>query len=154
MHQTLKRVTRDFEQFQFNTIISSLMELLNELYKVREAGAAGTSEWNEALEIYLKMLAPVAPHISEELWMRLGKPYSIHTQTWPVVDEDAARENEITLVVQINGKLRDRVTVPADISDEDAKAAALASEAVVKHLEGKAPKQVVYVKGRLVNIVV
>jgi leucyl-tRNA synthetase len=154
VHQTLKRVTRDFDQFQFNTIISSLMELLNELYKAREAGAGGTSEWNEAFEIYLKMLAPVAPHISEELWMRLGKPYSIHIQKWPVVDEDAAREDEITLVVQVNGKLRDRVTVPADVSEADAKAAALASETVKKHLEGKTPRQVVYVKGRLVNIVV
>jgi leucyl-tRNA synthetase len=100
------------------------------------------------------MLAPVAPHISEELWMRLGKPYSIHTQKWPAVDEEAAREDEITLVVQVNGKLRDRVTVPADVSEEDAKAAALSSEAVQKHLEGKTHKQVVYVKGRLVNIVV
>jgi leucyl-tRNA synthetase len=154
VHQTLKRVTRDFEQFQFNTIISSLMELLNEMYKAREAGAAGSPEWDEALEIYLKMLAPVAPHISEELWMRLGKPYSIHTQNWPAMDEAAAREDEITLVVQVNGKLRDRVTVPADVSDEAAKSAALASEAVKKHLEGKSPKQVVYVKGRLVNIVV
>ena len=154
VHQTLKRVTRDFEQFQFNTIISSLMELLNDVYKAREAGAAGSSEWNEALEIYLKMLAPVAPHISEELWMRLGKPYSIHTQKWPAVDEAAAHEDEITLVVQVNGKLRDRIIVPADVSDEAAKASALASEAVKKHLEGKTPKQVVYVKGRLVNIVV
>ncbi len=154
VHQTLKRVTRDFEQFQFNTIISSLMELLNELYKAREAGASGSTEWKEALEIYLKMLAPVAPHISEELWMRLGKPYSIHTQNWPAADEAAAHEDEITLVVQVNGKLRDRVTVPADVSDEKAKAAALASETVKKHLEGKSPKQVVYVKGRLVNIVV
>jgi leucyl-tRNA synthetase len=154
VHQTLKRVTRDFEAFQFNTIISSLMELLNEMYKARDAGAAGSPEWNEAFEIYLKMLAPVAPHISEELWMRLGKPYSIHTQKWPAVDEAAAREDEITLVVQVNGKLRDRITVPADVSEEDAKAAALASEVVKKHLEGKTPKQVVYVKGRLVNIVV
>ncbi len=94
------------------------MELLNDLYKAREAGAAGSTEWKEALEIYLKMLAPVAPHISEELWMRLGKPYSIHTQNWPAVDEAAAHEDEITLVVQVNGKLRDRVTVPADVSDE------------------------------------
>jgi leucyl-tRNA synthetase len=154
VHQTLKKVTRDFETFQFNTIISSLMELLNDLYKAREAGAAGSLEWTEALEIYLKMLAPVAPHIGEELWMRMGRPYSIHTQQWPAVDEAATHEDEITLVVQVNGKLRDRITVPAAVSDEQAKAAALASEAVKKHLEGKAPRQVVYVKERLVNIVV
>ena len=154
VHQTLKRVTRDFEKFEFNTIVSSLMELLNEMYKTREEGASGTAEWAEAQDIYLRMVAPVAPHISEELWLRLGKPYSIHTQSWPAVDEEAAHEDEVTLVVQVNGKLRDRVTLPADVSEQDAKAAALASEAVKKHLEGKAPKQVVYVKGRLVNIVV
>ncbi len=154
VHQTLKRVTRDFEKFEFNTIVSSLMELLNDMYKAREEGASGTAEWAEAQDIYLRMLAPVAPHISEELWMRLGKPYSIHTQKWPVVDEAAAHEDEITLVVQVNGKLRDRITVPTEISEEDAKAAALSSEAVQKHLEGKKPRQVVYVKGRLVNIVV
>jgi leucyl-tRNA synthetase len=99
------------------------------------------------------MLAPVTPHISEELWQRLGKPYSIHTQPWPQVDEAAAAEEEITLVVQVNGKLRDRVVIPADISEEDAKKAALASEAIQKALEGKPPRKVIYVKGRLVNIV-
>jgi leucyl-tRNA synthetase len=154
LHQTLKRITRDFEKFEFNTIVSSLMELLNDMYKARDEGASGTAEWAEAQDIYLRMMAPVAPHITEELWERLGKPYSIHTQSWPVVDEEAAREEEITLVVQVNGKLRDRITVPADVSEEAAKTTALASEAVKKHLEGKQPKQVVYVKGRLVNIVV
>jgi leucyl-tRNA synthetase len=124
------------------------------MYKAREDGASGTAEWAEAQDIYLRMMAPVAPHLSEELWERLGKPYSIHTQSWPDVDEAAAHEDEVTLVVQVNGKLRDRITVPVDVSEQDAKAAALASEAVQKHLEGKQPKQVVYVKGRLVNIVV
>jgi leucyl-tRNA synthetase len=154
LHQTLRRVTHDFETFEFNTIVSSLMELLNEMSRGRDLGAAGSQEWNEAVDIYLRMMAPVAPHIAEELWAFLGKSYSIHTQPWPQVDEDAATEEIITLVVQVNGKLRDRVIVPADVSDEAAKSAALASEAVKKHLEGKSPKQVVYVKGRLVNIVV
>ena len=79
VHQTLKRITHDFEQFEFNTIVSSLMELLNDLYKAREQGAAGSPEWDEALDIYLRMLAPVCPHIAEELWSCQGKPYSIHT---------------------------------------------------------------------------
>ncbi len=152
LHQTLRAVTNDFEQFQFNTIISHLMELLNDLVRLKGA-AWGTPAWAEAVEIYTKMLAPVAPHIAEELWQRLGKPYSIHNAQWPAVDEAAAAEDEITLIVQINGKLRDRINVPADIAEEDAKAAALASPAVVKHLEGKAPRQVIYVRGRLVNIV-
>jgi leucyl-tRNA synthetase len=153
LHQTLRRVTHDFETFEFNTIVSSLMELMNEMYKARERGVYGTVEWTEATDIYLRMLAPVSPHISEELWATLGKPYSIHTQPWPTVDEEAAAEEMITLIVQVNGKLRDRITVPVGISEEDAKATALASEAVQKHLEGNPPRKVIVVPGKLVNIV-
>ena len=154
LHQTLRRITHDFETFEFNTIVSSLMELMNEMYKAREMGAAGTPEWKEALDIYLRMMAPVAPHVTEELWKRLGKPYSIHTRPWPAVDEQAAAEEQITLVVQVNGKLRDRILVPVDISEQDAKAAALASEAVQKALAGQPPKKVILVPGKLVSIVV
>ncbi len=155
VHQTLKRVTHDFENFEFNTIISSLMELLNEMYKAREAGAVGTPEWNEATEIYIKMLAPVAPHIAEELWTNhLGKPYSIHQQAWPSVDESAAKDDSIEIPVQINGKVRDRIIVPADASEEEIKSTALASETIQKYLEGKQPKKVIVAKGRLVSIVV
>lgn len=153
VHQTLKSVTRDFENFEFNTIISSLMELLNEMSKARDQGAWGTAEWDEAVDIYLRMMAPVTPHIAEELWAYLGKPYSIHNQPWPVVDEAAAVEEQITLVVQVNGKVRDRILVPANIGEEEAKAAALASPAVQKFLGGRTPERVVVVQGRLVNIV-
>lgn len=153
LHQTLKAVTKDYETFEFNTIVSGLMELLNEMVRAK-AELYGSPAWKEAVEIYLKMLAPVTPHISEELWQMIGKPYSIHTQAWPKVDEAAAADDEITLVVQVNGKLRDRIVVPAGISDDEAKEIALASEAVIKTLEGKAPRQVIYVKGRLVNIVI
>jgi leucyl-tRNA synthetase len=155
VHQTLHRVTHDFENFEFNTIISALMELLNEMYKAREAGAAGTVEWDEATEIYIKMLAPVAPHIAEELWtVQLGKPYSVHQQTWPRVDEAAAKEDTIELPVQINGKVRDRITVAADASEEEIKSVALASEAVKKYLEGKEPKKVIVANKRLVSLVI
>jgi leucyl-tRNA synthetase len=155
VHQTLKRVTRDFENFDFNTIVSALMELLNEMYKAREAGAVGTDEWKEAQDIYLKMMAPVAPHISEELWTEhLGKPYSIHQQAWPAVDEAAAKDDVIELPVQINGKVRDRVKVAADASEDDIKAAVMASEAVQKYLEGKEPKKIIIAKGKLVSLVV
>jgi leucyl-tRNA synthetase len=155
VHQTLRRVTSDFENFEFNTIISSLMELLNEMYRAREAGAVGTPEWDEAGQIYLKMLAPVAPHIAEELWTnQLGKPYSVHQQRWPEVDEAAAREDVIEIPVQVNGKLRDRITVPAGASEEEIKSAALASEQVRKHMEGREPRKVIVANKRLVNIVV
>jgi len=155
VHQTLRQVTHDFETFEFNTIISALMELLNEMYKAREQGAVGTQEWAEAQDIYLRMLAPVAPHIAEEVWTEfLGKPYSVHTQPWPEVDEAAAKEDEITLIVQVNGKVRDRIQVSASIGEGEAKNAALASEAVQKYLQGKEPRKVILVPGRLVNIVV
>jgi leucyl-tRNA synthetase len=155
VHQTLKRITHDFENFEFNTVISSLMELLNEMYKARETGAVGTPEWSEATEIYLKMMAPVAPHITEELWTNhLGKPYSIHQQMWPTVDEAAAKEDTIEIPVQVNGKLRDRVVVPAEATEEEIKSAALASENVQKFLEGKEPRKIIVAQKRLVNIVV
>jgi leucyl-tRNA synthetase len=154
-HQTLKRVSRDLEQFEFNTVISSLMELLNEMVKARDAGAVGAPEWDEVQDYYLRMLAPVAPHIAEELWTEaLKKPYSIHQQPWPKVDEVAAREDEITIPIQVNGKLRDRIVIPADTEEEQVKSAALQSEAVQKYLEGKSPKKVIYVKGKLISIVI
>lgn len=153
VHQTLKAVTRDFEAFEFNTIVSGLMELSNEMVSTK-AALYGSPAWDEAVEIYVKMLAPVAPHISEEIWERMGRSYSIHTSRWPKVDEAAAAVEEITLVIQVNGKVRDRITVAVDISEEDAKKTALNSETVKKILDGKEPRQVIYVKGRLVNIVI
>jgi leucyl-tRNA synthetase len=154
VHQTLKSVSHDFEQFQFNTIISSLMELLNSMYDAYEKGAYGTHEWLEAQDIYLRMLAPVCPHIAEELWSNvLEKTYSVHEQEWPEFDEIAAKEEEITLIVQVNGKVRDRITVPANISEEEAQIVALASEAVQRYTHGKEPRKIIVVPGRLVNIV-
>lgn len=153
LHQTLRQITHDFEAFEFNTIVSGLMELLNEMYKARDKGTAGTAEWDEAVDIYLKMMAPVTPHIAEELWEFHGKPYSIHQQNWPEIDVEAASEELITLIVQVDGKLRERITVPVDISDEDAKTAALESEAIKKFLSGKSPRKVIVVPRRLVNIV-
>jgi leucyl-tRNA synthetase len=154
LHQTVRQVTRDFETFEFNTIVSGLMELMNEMYRARDAGAAETPEWKEAVDMYLRMVAPVSPHVAEELWARLGKPYSIHIQPWPAWDEEAAREDEITLPIQVNGKLRDRITVPAGTPDEEIKTLALQAEGVTRHLEGKAPKKVIVVQGKLVNVVV
>jgi leucyl-tRNA synthetase len=155
VHQTVRKVTRNFENFEFNTIVSSLMELMNNMYKAREAGAAGSAEWREAQEIYLKILAPVAPHIAEELWTGyLHQPYSIHQQPWPKVDEEAAREDMMEIPVQINGKVRDRVLVSADANEEEIKATALASGIVQKYLEGKPPRKVIVAQKRLVSVVV
>ena len=154
VHQTLRAITYDYEHFEFNTIISSLMELLNEMGKAKTAGAFGSSEWLEAVDIYLRMLAPVCPHISEELWQRLGKPYSVHQQPWPKLDEEAAKDEEITLIVQVNGKLRDRLIVSPSISETEAQALALASPAVQQRMAGKPARKVIVVPGKLVNIVI
>jgi leucyl-tRNA synthetase len=153
VHQTLRQVSKDFEDYQFNTIVSALMELLNEMGDAAQKGAVGTPAWDEATSIYQRMLAPVAPHLAEELWMRTGGEYSIHDQPWPEVDEDAAAEDEITLVVQVNGKVRDKLAVPADIDQQGAEAKALQSEGARKFIEGKDVRKVIYVPGRLVNIV-
>jgi leucyl-tRNA synthetase len=155
VHQTLKRVTHDFENFEFNTVISSLMELFNEMQKAREAGAGGSPEWAEAQEFYVKMLAPVAPHIAEELWtVHMHRPYSIHQQAWPKLDEAAAKEDMLEIPVQINGKVRDRVTVSADAGEDQIRAAAMASEAVKRYLEGREPKKVIVAQKRLVSVVI
>ncbi|MCS7089047.1 MAG: leucine--tRNA ligase [Thermoflexales bacterium] len=153
-HQTILRYERDLHAFSFNTIVAAMMEFTNALYKARDAGLHGTPEWDEAVDILLRLLAPIAPHIAEELWHRLGKPYSITMQPWPQADLEAAKEEEITIVVQVNGKVRDRLVVPADADEETIKARALESPSVKKFLNGGQPKQVHYVKGRLINFVV
>ncbi len=153
VHQTIKAVTRDMEAFQFNTVVSGLMELLNDIGKAKAAGAMGSKEWDEAADIYLRMMAPVAPHITEEIWEQLGKPYSIHTQLWPEADAAAAQDDVVTYVVQVNGKLRDRVDLPVSASDEKAKAEVLARPAIIAALEGKEPKKVIVVPKKLINIV-
>jgi len=155
VHTALDRITRDYEQFEFNTIISTLMELMNVLYEAQRNGAAGSKAWTDILEIYTLMMAPAAPHISEELWTNvLGKPYSIHNQSWPEVDREMMKKDEVTLIVQVNGKLRDRIVVPVGINKEEAEKIALASEGAALYLEGKEVKKVIVVPGRLVNIVV
>jgi len=153
IHQTLRRVTDDLEGFRFNTAIAALMECTTGLMRLRDEGAAGTGEWAGALRTLVLMLAPLTPHLAEELWERLGEPYSVHRQAWPVWDPDAVREDHMTLVLQVNGKVRDRVTVPAGLDDARLREAALESEKVQKFLDGKSVEDVIVVPGKLVNVV-
>jgi len=155
VHQTLDKITHDFENFEFNTIVSSLMELLNFMYEAKGKGVSQTSAWKEALDIYIHMIAPVVPHIAEEIWVEiLERPYSIHNQPWPTVDKSAVKEDEITLIVQVNGKLRDRIKVDPDITENEAKTTALETEGARRFIGGKDPLKIIYVPGRLVNIVI
>ncbi|TFH36957.1 MAG: leucine--tRNA ligase [Anaerolineales bacterium] len=153
VHQTIRQVSHDLEHSEFNTVISGLMELTNQLVSARDAGLAGSNAFDEAVEALLLMMAPPTPHIAEELWARLAKPYSIHTQAWPEFDPALAKEDEITLIIQVNGKLRDRISVPANISDEKARELALASDAAQRFIGDNQPREVIVVPGRLVNIV-
>ncbi|RMF35321.1 MAG: leucine--tRNA ligase [Chloroflexi bacterium] len=153
-HQTIKRCTEDMEAFAFNTYVAALMEFRNVLLEAKRTPVAGSEAWEEAIETLLLLMAPITPHIAEELWVRTGRPYSIHQQRWPTWDEAIAAEETFTLVIQVNGKVRDRVEVPVDISEEKAREIALASEAVRRRLNGREPKRVIYVPGRLVNVVV
>jgi leucyl-tRNA synthetase len=153
-HKTIRRVTEDMEAFAFNTIIAGLMEFTNALQKAKETAVYGSQAWKEAIEVLLLLLAPGCPHISEELWARTGRRYSIHQQPWPQFDPALAAEKVITLVVQINGKVRARLELPADVTEEGARQAALADENVQRHLEGRQPRQVIYVPGKLINVVI
>ncbi|TET55864.1 MAG: leucine--tRNA ligase [Dehalococcoidia bacterium] len=152
-HKTIKKVTEDLEKFRFNTMLASLMEFTNYLSKVREGRTVSDSLWREAISSFLLLFAPTAPHLTEELWARTGHPYSIHTQAWPEYNEGFAQEEEITLAIQVNGKLRDKVLVPASISEVQAKELALGRERVKTLIDGKKLSNVIYVPKRVVNIV-
>jgi len=153
-HQTMRKVTEDLEKLHLNTMISALMEFTNYLAKVKETNAVALPVWEEAVNILLRMLAPTAPHLTEELWQQIGRDYSIHNQSWPQWDKELAKDEEITLVVQVNGKLRDRVVVPASTTEVEARRIAAESTRVQPYLEGKEVVKEIYVPGRLVNFVV
>ena len=153
VHQTIRKVGADLETFSFNTAVAALMELRNAISEAQEAPTVTGEAWREAIESLLLLLAPFAPHLAEELWARRGLPYSIHEQAWPEWDPEIAREETVTLIVQVNGKVRAKVDVPVDIDDAEAERIALQEENVQRWLDGKQPRKVIVVPGRLVNIV-
>ena len=154
VHQTIRKVTEDIGKMRFNIMIAALMEFTNYLAKVKEAGAVAETSWKDVFDILILLLAPATPHLAEELWERTGHEYSIHNQRWPSWDEELTREEEITLVVQVNGKLRDRITVPASITEAEAQQLARDSQRVQAYLADKQIIKTFYVPGKLVNIVV
>ncbi len=155
-HQTIKRVTDDLTRWHFNTGISAMMELVNAMTEAM--GRAGEPEmraaYSEACETLPLLLAPFAPHLAEELWHRIGKETSVHLASWPDFEAAVAQEELLTIVVQVNGKVRDRLRVSPETVEEELKALALASEKVLPYLEGKTVRQVHVVPKRLVSIVV
>jgi leucyl-tRNA synthetase len=152
-HQTIKKVTEDVERFHFNTAVSACMELCNALVAHKESHGL-TPALEEGLRMLLLVLAPIAPHITEELWSKVGDGDSVHKQGWPEWDEELATEEVFTLIVQVNGKVRDKVEVPVTIAEEEAIQLALGRENIQRWLTGKSIKKTIYVPGRLVSIVV
>jgi leucyl-tRNA synthetase len=151
-HKTIRKVTDDFRRLSFNTAISALMEYVNELYKFKVDGYS-EGPWHEALTALVQMVAPFAPHMTDELWSQLGGQGLVQNATWPEWDEALIIEDVLTIAVQVNGKLRGEITVGKDEPEEDVKAKALAHENVVKYVTSE-PKKVIYVVGRLVSVVV
>jgi leucyl-tRNA synthetase len=147
IHRTIRKVTDDLAAFHFNTAVAALMKLEHRL-----TNASGPTR-DEGIEALLLLLAPLAPFITEELWARRGGAYSVHRQSWPSYDAELAKADEVTLVVQVDGKVRDRLTVPAGLAEGDARAAANASEKVQKAIAGRRVVKEIVVPDRLVNIV-
>lgn len=150
MHRTIRKVTEDIERIHFNTAISAIIELLNAAYAEENKPA----DVADVADTIILLLAPFAPHITEELWHRRGHSDSVHYQPWPGFDEEMASQEEVTVVVQINGRLRDRIVVPAGMAEDEIKELALDSERIKQRIAGREISRIVIVPGKLVNIVV
>jgi len=151
LHKTIKKVSEDIEEMRFNTAISSMMILATE---IESAFAKGHGATKEDYKKFLQIFSPFAPHITEELWSMLGEKSSINLSNWPKWDENLIKDEEVKIVVQINGKVRVELMIPADLEEKDVRKKALANEVVLRYVAGKNVKKVIYVKNRLVNIVI
>jgi len=155
LHVTIKKVTEDIgDRFNFNTAISSIMELVNAFYNIKDKKDLNAGLVHEVIVDLLKLLAPFAPHMTEELWSLIIADGSVHKAKWPVYDEKATILDEIEIVLQVNGKVRDKLVVVVDLSREDLEKAALAKPHVQDYIAGKTIVKVICVPKKLVNIVV
>jgi leucyl-tRNA synthetase len=156
VHKTIRKVSEDIEErFHFNTAIAAIMELVNTVQTFEPKNApSSASLLKEAMESIIRLLAPFVPHFAEEVWEGLGHEGGIDSAGWPAYDTTAILEEEMLIVVQVNGKLRGKVTVPAMAAENDVKDEALADGRVLPFIEGKTVRKVIYVPGKLINIVV
>jgi leucyl-tRNA synthetase len=154
-HRTIARVSGDYDGLRFNTGLAALMEFLNGLNRAREESPALVHDprYAAAVDTLLTLLAPMAPHIAEELWERVGHTESVHRQAWPTFDPALTEDEEITIVVQVNGKVRDTLRMAPDVTEAQAREQALASAKVAAALGGREPRKVIYVPGKLLNLV-
>ena len=154
-HQTIRKVSEDFETFGFNTALAALMTFSNGLLAAQNTPVVHTDAWKEAIEALVLLLAPVTPHLSEEMWSRIGGEYSVHQQNWPEWDENLARPATIEMPVQVNGKVRARMEVEVDAGQEEIESLALEQPNVQAHVQDQNPKKNnLVIPNRLVNIVV
>jgi leucyl-tRNA synthetase len=154
MHKTIKKVTEDLENLNFNTAIAALMEAVNELYKAKAEKGFEAEDWRVALSVLVQLLAPFAPHIAEELWQQLGHEETVHLSQWPKYDEKYLVQDTVTIAVQVNGKLRGDVEIATDAGEDVVVAAAKTNDKVAGYLKNQTPKKTIYVPGRLVNFVI
>jgi leucyl-tRNA synthetase len=152
-HQTIKDCTEDVEQFKFNTYVANLMKLRNALQDVRKSEVATSGAYKRAIDALILLLAPAAPHLAEELWRATGHEYSVHQQPWPEYDESLSTANEFELVVQVNGKVRDRIVLPVGTDEDHVRQTVLARPRIVELLNGGQPRKVIYIPGRILSIV-
>lgn len=152
-HQMIQKMTKDIEENRYNTSIAMAMGTLNELYKLKLDSLSKNETWHQALEAMVACIAPFAPHVADELWFQLGHSSSVHRDTWPQFDEKYLVTDTINVAIQVNGKLRGEISIAKDAPREEVEAAALAQENVVKFVGNQKPAKVIYVPGRLVNIV-
>lgn len=153
-NKLVMKVTKDIESMSFNTAIAAMMQFVNEMYLIEAKGNFSKSSFSNSIKDLLLVLAPFAPHITEELWHEIGNKDSVHVQNWPKYDEELTKSEKIKLVVQVNGKLRDVLEAENNLSDDQIKEMAMASDKVKTHLEGKNPKKVIIVKNKLINFVI
>ncbi len=154
-HETIKKFAQEMEKnYQFNTAIASVMELLNALEKFNPQTEEDKKVLKEAVEVMLKLLYPITPHICEELWARLGKETRLYTEPYPTYDEEALKREEVEIPVQVNGKVRGKIVIPFGASQEEAFEIAKGNENIAKYIEGKEIRKIIYIPNKLLNIVV
>ena len=153
-HKTIKRVTEDLSSFRFNTALAAMMECNNVLIKQQHNDVARSAAYRRILEAMIQLLAPFAPHITEELWHQTGHSDSIHRTDWPVFEETMTQDTTFTLVIQVNGKIRERVEVSTDISEAEVRELVVNNEKVTTFIGENTIQKVIYIPGRLVNVVV
>ena len=154
LHRTIKKVDQDLQRLSFNTAIATLMECVNDLYKIKAKDDYTAKDWPWALAALLQLLAPFAPHINEELWQQLGHKESIHLSEWPKYDKKYLVRDTVTIAIQVNGRLRGEIEVAAEASEDEIVEAAKVNKKIASYLAGRDIRKTIYVPGRLVNFVI